>query len=183
MTYAYANLTEPKNVQSGVAEYMLLAPVSWFDPADGIKCPVGPFGVTPGDEITIVNPHVFNAGKAFIKVQLAPQKNSLDYNTVGDIGLQKQNAEIKTFWPGSYVEVHEAIKNFINTPLIALIKDAQCEADLWYQLGCDCQKAWLSGKFTTGTTKDGVKGYEVMLTYDGGPLFYKVTGGPEILGS
>ena len=171
MAYAYQNLKEPKNVQSGVAEYILLCPVSWFT-NDGIKCPVAPFA-NPGDEISILADHVHIADKGFIKIQLAPQKNMLDYNTVGDIGLMKQNAEIKCFIPGSYVEAHEAIKNFINTPLVALIHDSQCDANLWYQLGCDCQKAWLSGKFTTGTTKDGVKGYETMLTYDGGPLFYK----------
>lgn len=179
MAYAYKNLIEPQNVQSGVAEYVLLSPVSWFE-QNGIMCPVLPF-TNPGDEITIYEPHVFKAGKGFIKFQLAPQKNSLGYNTSGDIGSLKQNAELKIFIPGSYIVAHEAIKNLINTPLIALIKDGDCNAGLFYQLGCDCQKAWLSASFNTGTTKDGVKGYEATLTYDGGPLFYQVASGPVLL--
>ena len=171
MSYAYTNLKEPKNTRSGVAENILLAPVSWFT-ADGIKCPAAPFSL-PGDEITIKEDHVFKAGKGFLNFQLAPQKNSLSYATIGDLSLSRQNAELKIFISGSYKEVHEAIKNLINTPLIVLIKDANCDENMYYQLGCDCSKAYLAASFTTGTTKDGVKGYEATLTYDGGPQIYE----------
>lgn len=171
MSYAYQNLLAPKNTRSGVAENILLAPVDWFT-RDGIKCPAAPFSL-PGDEITIKESHVFKTGKGFLNFQLAPQKNSLSYTTVGDLSLSRQNAELKIFIAGSYKEAHESIKNLINTPLIALIKDASCEENMYYQLGCDCTKAWLTASFTTGTTKDGVKGYEATLTYDGGPQFYE----------
>jgi hypothetical protein len=178
MEYAYENLVDPQNVASGIAELILLAPVKSFE-TDGIKTPVAPF-TEPGDEITIKDAHVFKSGKAFTKFQLAPQKNSLNIGTHGEVGLLGQNQEATIFIPGNYAQAHETVKHLLNTPLIALVKDSNCAADLWMQLGCDCQFAWINPNFTTGTSKDGVKGYEVKVTYDGGPQIYSVAGGPEI---
>ena len=68
----------------------------------------------------------------------------------------------------------------LNKPLIALSKDADCAADLYYQLGCDCVFAYLTADFSTGTTKDGVKGYSAKISYAGGILLYDA-GAPVIL--
>lgn len=179
MSKVYRNLREPQNVLSGVAEFALVAPKSFFTD-DGIKSPVAPF-TTPGDSIKIKDAHVFKEGKGFIYYQLAPQKNELSYKTVGDLGLSKLNAEAKIFIPGSYAELHEAMADLVNVPLIVLQKDSQCAANLYYHLGNDCQFAWVKPEFTTGTTASGVKGYAVTIVFDGGPLFYDVTGAPEIL--
>lgn len=177
MAYAYAHLKQPKNTGSGVADYLLVAPVDWFAP-DGIKCPVAPF-TNPGDEITVKTAHVFDAGKGFLRIALAPEKNQYNAKTIGDKGFQKFDHEYDVFIPGSYAEVHEFAKNIINTPLIALGKDAECSADMWYQLGCDCVFAYMTLDFSTGTTKDGVKGYQGKITYQSSSiLLYKVTGGP-----
>lgn len=179
MGYAYTNLKSPKNTGSGVSDFILLAPVADFEEG-GIKCPVAPFAA-PGDEVTIKTAHVFLAGKAFVKYALAPEKNKLDAKTIGEKGFQKLDQEIDIFVPGSYAELHEAMKNWLNTPLIALVKDSECGADLWYQLGCDCVYAYLSVDFSTGTTKDGIKGYNGKVTYVGGSiLLYNVAGGPAI---
>lgn len=177
--YSFQNLIAPKNTRSGVAEQLLLAPVSWFD-VNGIKAPVAPF-TNQGDSITITTAHTFLTGKAFVKMQLAPQKNKLDLTTVGDLGLSRQNGSIDIFVPGSYAEVHEQMQAFLNQPLIALIKDAECAADLWYQFGNDCTYAWLTFDFSTGTTKDGVKGFSGKVTFDGSLQIYNVTGGPLTL--
>ncbi len=180
MAYAYKNLKAPINTGSGVADYVLLAPVSWFE-EDGINCPVAPFTL-PGDEVTVKVPHTFLAGKAFVKYALAPEKNQLDAKTIGDKGFQKLDQELKIFVPGSYAELHEAMKNWMNTPLIALTKDSNCSADMFYMLGCDCVFAYMSIDFSTGTTKDGVKGYTATVSYLGGSiLLYKVTGGPAVM--
>ena len=179
MAYAYKNLVNYSNVTSGISEYVLAAPVSWFA-ADGIKTPVAPF-TNQGDSIKIVTAHVFETDKAFFKMQLAPGKNKLDMKTAGDIGLSKMTTEVEVFIPGSYVEVHEQVRNLVNTPLIVLVKDCDCVNETFYQLGCDCMYAWMTAEFSTGTTKDGVKGYTAKITFDG-PLFvYDVTGGPEVL--
>jgi hypothetical protein len=177
--YSFSNLLVPKNIRSGVAEQVLLAPVAWFD-VNGIKAPVAPF-TNQGDSITITTPHVFLTGKAFVKMQLAPQKNKLSLTTVGDLGLSRQNGEIEVFVAGSYAEVHEQMQAFLNQPLISLIKDADCAANLWYQFGSDCTFTWLTFDFTTGTTKDGVKGFTAKLSYDGSLQIYNVTGGPTTL--
>jgi hypothetical protein len=180
MSYSFKNLRTPQNLSvRGVAEYALLAPKSYFE-VNGIKAPVGPF-INQGDMITITTPHVFTAGMGFLYFQLAPQKNQLDSETTGDRGLQSITSGIDIFVPGSYKEVHEQMQNLINVPCIAMQKDASCPDNLIYQLGCDCNFAWLNWKFTTGTTKDGVKGFAVKVDYDGAIQFYNVAGGPELM--
>ena len=157
MSYAYANLVTPRNTTSGVADFFLLASVADFD---DIKCPEAPF-TNPGDEVKIRAPHEFLADKGFIKVLFAPEKNKLDMETVGDKGFQKFNEKLVGFIAGSYAELHEAIKNWLNKPMILLIKDSNCDENLWYQIGCDCEAAYMTCTFTTSTTNEGVKGYEV----------------------
>ena len=180
MSYVYTNLLTPANTGSGVADFLLLAPV--YDFADnGIKCPVAPFAA-PGDEVKIKDPHVFNAGRGFAKYALAPQKNSLSAKTIGDLGFQKLDFEYKFFVAGSKAEVHEAVKNLLNTPIIAMVRDSECAANIWYQLGCDCVYAYVKFDFTTGTTNNGNKGYEGTLTYQNGYVqMYTHVDGPELL--
>jgi hypothetical protein len=179
-TYAYTNLVTPVNTGSGISEYVLLAPVTDFA-VNGIKCPAAPF-TNVGDQITISVPHEFKAGRAFARVALAPEKNELMAKTIGDTMFQKLDFEMKLFFPGSYKELHEAVANYINQPLIALVKDSNCPANMWYQLGCDCTAAYLKGDFSTGTTKNGVKGYEVTITWQNPYVqLYDVVGGPEEL--
>lgn len=178
MAYAYKNLKSPQNVTSGIADYVLLAPVAWFDE---IKAPVAPF-TTQGDEVTVKSPHVFVTGKAFAKFLLAPEKNSYDAKAIGDLGFQKFDHELKIFIPGSYAEVHETLKNLLNTPLIVVFKDATCGANMWYQLGCDCTYAYLKGDFATGTSKDGTKGYTCTVSYQSDSvMIYKPGADPEVL--
>jgi hypothetical protein len=177
MAYVYGHLKTPKNTGSGVADFILFAPIVDFED-DGIKCPEAPFSAK-GDEVTVKVPHVFKTGKGFVRILLAPEKNQLNGKTFGDLGFQKFGFEYDIFIPGSYAEVHEFAKNILNTPLIALGKDSECSADMWYQLGCDCVYAYMSLDFSTGTTKDGVKGYSGKITYNSSSmLLYKVTGGP-----
>lgn len=180
MAYVYANLKTPQNTGSGIADFVLLAPVSDFE-EDGINCPVAPF-TNPGDEVKIKVAHTFKSGRKFAKFLLAPQKNQLSTTTIGDLGFQKMDFELKIFIAGSYKEVHEAVKNILNTPLIVLIKDSNCSANMWYQLGCDCAYAWASFAFNTGTTIDGIKGYEGTIKYQSGYVqLYDVVGGPAVL--
>lgn len=181
MAYVYANLVNPVNTGSGVAEFLLLAPVTAFTD-DGIKCPAAPF-TNPGDEVTVKQAHVFKAGEGFIKVQLAPEKNKLDAATIGDRGFSKLDITLDVFIPGSYAIVHEAVKNWVNKPLIAMIKDAECTANMFYQLGCDCASAWLTVDFSTGTSKDGVKGYNGKLSYQNGYIQVYMGPAPTIKGA
>lgn len=161
MAFVYQNLETPQNTGSGVGEFVYLCPVN--DIAD-IKCPEAPFAAA-GDEVKVKTAHQLKVGKKFIKVRLAPDKNSYKADTQGDKGFQKFAHTYTIFVPGSYADVHEFAKNVINTPLIAIGPDGDCESGIHYQLGCDCVAAYLTMNFDTGTTADGVKGYTGTITY------------------
>lgn len=169
------------NSDSGIAAHALIAPVEFFVPGTGLKSPVAPFA-TAGDGITIKTKHDFQAGKGFIWFALAPQKNSLTAPISGDLGFYKQNQEATIFIPGSNPAIHETYQSLVNVPLIVLVKDSsKCSDKSYMQLGTECEPAFLGGSFDTGTTKDGVKGFNVKVNYDGPVMYYIVTDGPEIL--
>jgi len=178
--YAYKNIRTWENSEPGLAEYALIAPKSHFAPG-GLKYPVGPFGVTPGDSITIKEPHVFQAGKAFISFVLAPEKNEMNTTTDGDLAFNKIKSEVKLVMPGSTPAQHEQLRQLLNTPLVGLFPDANCGSGIYYQLGSDCVSGYLTSDFKTGTTASGIKGFECTFKCSAPPLFYDVEGGPEVI--
>lgn len=159
--YSFINLQNPLHTTPGIAERVLIALVDWFD-IDGIKSPG--LWADYGDEVTIKEAHEFKNGKGFISISLAPEKNSYDAKTIGDTGFQKFANEIKLMVAGSYAELHEEIYNLVGKPIIVLIKDSDCPADMWYQIGTECVAARLSADFSTGATKDGAKGYQLTIS-------------------
>lgn len=161
--YAFQNLKQPQNTDSGIADFALIAPVYDFE-VDGIKCPTAPF-TDPGDQVKIKQDHVFKDGRAFAEFQLAPESNQFEAPSIGDLGYKKLDQKATILIPGSYAVLHEAAKNLLNVPLIVLLKDSNCPANMYYQLGCDCVYAWASNSFGTGTTRDGKKGYTIEITY------------------
>lgn len=161
MAYAYAHLNDPRHTGSGIAPHVLIAPISWLT---AIAKPIP--SSTPGSEVTIATAHTFKAGGyGWLRYLLSPEKNSYTAEAIGDKGHQKFNHSAKIFIPGSYDEVHEQLKLLKNVPLLALVKDADCDAALYYQLGNGCMSAWLTTQFMTGTTVEGVKGYETEITF------------------
>ena len=181
MSYAYKNLLSPVNTEGGISEFVLVAPVSDFA-SDGIKAPIAPF-TNPGDEVVIKTDHTFtdNVKGGFVKFLAAPDKNSYDATPNGDKGFVKLTHVVTAFIPGSYAEVHETMKNLLNVPLIVLVKDSSCTANMYYQIGNACTAAYASPTFTSGTTADGTKGYNVTFEAKGGPvMIYKTTAGPKI---
>jgi hypothetical protein len=183
MSKAYKNLTSPRNTGSGVAEYVLIAKVNEDFVTGGIKCPVAPFDGQPdGESVQVLEAHEFVEGRGFAKMALAPEKNQLIAKSIGDTGFTKADFELNCFIAGSYAEVHEQMANILNIPLIVLIKDSNCPANLWYQLGCDCTGAYAKWDFNSGTTKDGVKGYNVTFTWQNPYVqLYAHADGPEFL--
>ena len=95
---------------------------------------------------------------------LAADKNSYDAKTIGDTGFTKFANEVNVIVPGSYADQHELMKDLLNKPVIVLIKDSDCPADMWYQVGSACVFAYISPAFETGTTKESIKGYKLKIT-------------------
>lgn len=173
-TYALGNLKTPQNIKSGLGDYILVAQIEDFA-VDGIKCPKAPFTLK-GDMNKIFEPHVFDTGKKFSRIQCAPNINQLKAIASGDIGFITQKLELDAFFAGSYAELHETMDQILNVPLMVLVPDVKCESKLWYQLGCDCLSAYLRWDFTTGTVVDGKKGYAGKIEIAGtGIRFYEPT--------
>ena len=149
----YDHLDQTFNTPSGVADYLYWAPVSWFTTIACYDPNVA------GTDTIIQGNHAFLAGKGFLKFLLAPDKNKFNAQTIGEKGSKKFSNAIEAFFPGSWALQHSFFKNALNTPGIAMIKDSNCPANLWYQVGCDCNYAWMTPSFDTGMTRDGQKGY------------------------
>jgi hypothetical protein len=159
---SFTNLKNYENTTAGVAETVLIAPVAWFA-ANGIKGPG--LWALPGDDVKIKESHVFLPDKGFIEVFLAPEKNQLSAKSSGDTGFKKLDKELSLYFPGSYAQLHEWVGSMLNTPVIALIQDSNCVANMWYQIGNACNYAYLSADFSTDTTKGTAKGYNLTLTH------------------
>lgn len=148
-----ANLTTILNTETGVAEYLLIAPVSWFT---AIKAPEPPY-TDPGDEVRIKSTHTFKEGLGFVRVDLAPEKNYYGAITAGETGWNRLAPTLTALVAGSYAQLHATVKKMMNTPCIVLIKDSNCPANMHYQVGGPYSDALCTWSFTTGTTKEGNK--------------------------
>lgn len=160
---SFENLVEAKNMDSGLSEFVWLAPISWFR-ENGIK------KADPG-KVVIEEDHEFLPALGFIKFLLAPRKSKLAAVTVGDAGLMKFREELEFFLPGSYIEQHETMRHLLNEPLIVLVSDAVCSPHFFYQLGSEDLAAYCSINFSTGTTMQGNKGYLVQVQSDTPAVF------------
>lgn len=162
------NLVSPQNLKPGIAPVVYIALKSWFT---AIKKPVPPFD-QEGEEVLITQSHTFKPGRGFLTFALAPQKNKLDAKSTGDLGNNFFSLTPEMFIPGSYAAAHETIRNLLNQPLVALVKDCSCPDEWHIQLGCEDIGCWLTADFTTGTTKDGSKGYTAMLHWTGDSVYF-----------
>ncbi len=142
-------------MQTGIGQILFVAPLYSFT---SVKEPKPPF-LFDGASVVIFETHEFLPSAGFIQLLLMPNKNDFNAKTGGEVGSQYFNQDIKCLIPGSYAEAHELLKNLINIPLIALVKDVDCHAGFMYQIGSACEPAYLSTDFATGTTRDGIKGY------------------------
>lgn len=174
---AYTNLSKPKNTKSGIAEWVWLA---FIDDFATINKP--PATGTKEDRYTIATAHVFkDVANKFMKFRLLPGKNGLSMKTSGDAGAQRAATSVNIFIPGSYIEAHSTVSDMINQALMAIVKDAECSANQYYQIGGDCAGAYLTVDFTTGTTVDGVKGYTGTIDCQDNFLYYNIVDGPATL--
>lgn len=179
MPYTYQSLVAPAYTESGIAERLYLAPVRWFA-TNGIAVPAPPFD-EPGKKVLVQMNHQFaNIDYGFLQIQLAPEKNLIEARTVGQRETQKREWNINAFFAGSYSRLHEAMLYMLNEPFIILARDSTCEGKMFYQLGDPVDYCWLQDDFTTGTSADGVKGYNCRFSWVA-PSLYLYQGAPAII--
>lgn len=166
MAVTYKSVLKVAHVGSGLADIALWAPLTSFD-TNGVQVP-NAFGVatTNAELVSILSDHVFLLDHGFIKLQAASGKVSLEAKLVGDPGSKKVMQQAKVFIAGSDPDLHAQIMLMMNQPSVWLFKDPDCNDPQYYQLGSECVGATLvDGTFSTGTTRDGVKGWEFTVEF------------------
>lgn len=164
------NLVKPKNIESGLAEVLYIAPLTWFEK---VMQPQPPY-FQKGDEVTVLNDHVFKEGFGFLKLQLMPDKNKYTLSPKGEKGGLSFTHQLECVVPGSYEALHSFMFGLTNIPIVAMIKDANCGDSWCYMLGGNDIGAYLIPEFTTGKTNDGVKGYsaKILFTLNQAQLYF-----------
>jgi hypothetical protein len=163
--YDLVNLNKRTNVAPGIATYALIAKKSDFATLPGIAVPTDDTALA--DTVKIKTAHTFKAGKAWSKWSLAKDKNELSSTGDGDAGFRQFKQTATLFVPGSYAEVHAVMAMLLNEELIVEVKDINCSASMFYQLGNECNGASINPAFKSGNSAGGVKGYEVTVEYSG----------------
>ncbi|MBK6820249.1 MAG: hypothetical protein IPG85_11935 [Bacteroidetes bacterium] len=102
MPPSLSHLLNPGNVSSGVANYFLFAPVSWFA---NIQCP-------DDDSIIISEEHDFLPGKDWIKVITSPNTGEVNASPIGEIGSKNSLKNTKV--------LYQVLKKFCMLPLLDL---------------------------------------------------------------
>ena len=145
-------------ISSGILEVAYIGLYDWFAP-DGI--------MMPDNGIVITKNHLFSSGLlGFLQCELAPQKNSLTAKDIGELSGKKFMLELKIVIPGSDVITHGTIQEFLNKPVIVLVKDLY-DSNIVYQLGTKHLPAYILPDFSTGPDASGHKAYTLNISCTG----------------
>lgn len=160
----YGHITKNANPEAGTGGYkneLLFAPLADFL---SLKAPV--IGGTPaiGDSKTIGTAHTFTSPKGFIsyaaKVHSANGKGA----TVGEDSAQELEYTYEIAFIGDGPNIQEQLERLINDDVIVLLKDAECGANQYIQLGNDCVLPTIKADFDSKTTKEGKKEWKITVT-------------------
>ena|SRR5690554_1294899 len=167
----YEKLTKAKFVNTGMANAVFFAPTSYFE-EDGIKGPTTGSASTLENMTVISDDHVFKTGKGFIKLNCAPFKNELNASGIGEVGSMSLDQTINVNVLGNYAELHASMSLLLNEPCIVILGGVDCVDEPRTQLGTECVPTYVSSmEFTSGTLKDGQKGYAVSFNSVAGAIF------------
>lgn len=130
---------------------IFIAPVNFFT-ATGIPEPTATYG-SAGDTATVdAADFAFQSGKGWIDMKNDLFKGSeLTFKSTGDESAPGIMSEIKGRQNGMTAAQIEAMRDYLGTPLIAIIQDAKCNTNEWKVLGCDCNYAALTFEAKSGT--------------------------------
>lgn len=135
-------------MSSGTGEVIYIALQSWFA------------SIAKPTDMVISASHSFNADKGFLRLQATPQKNSASGKSSGELGMNNTQYTIQGFIAGSYALQHSLLRSITNKPLFVIVPDTS-DPTLFYQIGSEDIPAYIKPEFSTGTSKDGTKGYAI----------------------
>ena len=159
----YDHIAKPSGVDAATGGYknvFFFAPKVDFLVLAAAITPI----VNLGDDVTIAAVHTFTAPKGFFEFACKTHSVTLKGATVGDEGAQEME------WTGEFVIIGDSastqsqLQELLNDDVICLIKDAECQANQYVQLGNDCVSPTFKVEFDGKTTKEGKKEYKVTVT-------------------
>lgn len=156
----YAHITrstDPDFATGGYKNVFYFAPRVDFLVLSGVVNPV----VALGDALTIAAVHTFTAPKGFFTHACQTHSVTLKGETVGDDGAKEMQWTATFGILGDSASTQEQLQNQLNDDVICLLKDAECGANQFIQLGNDCVSPEFSVSFDGKTTKEGKKIYTV----------------------
>lgn len=159
----YANIVKNANPfgdSGGYKNVFLFAPRADFL---AIVAPAGD-GTTIGDTLQIDTAHTFTAPKGFISWDAKQHSVTLKGTTVGDEGSLEIEYSAEFSIIGDGATKAEQLQRILNDDVIALLKEADCVAGDYIQLGDECVSPTFKVEFDGHTTKEGKKEYKVTCT-------------------
>ncbi len=156
----YKNIARNTSVEFGTGGYQN---VFYFCPRADFLVIQKPI-TTPlvlGDALEIVTAHTFTSPKGFLSYACKTHSVNLKGATVGEDSAK----EIE--WTGTFGIIGDAsttqeqLMRILNDDIICLLKDAECAAATFIQLGNECVSPEFDVAFDSKTTKEGKKEYVV----------------------
>lgn len=159
--YAHiAKNTDPEYGSGGYKNVFYFAPRADFLVLSPVITPV----VNLGDALTIAAAHTFTAPKGFFEYACKTHSVTLKSTTVGDEGSSELEHTAEFVIIGDSASTQEQVQRQLNDDLICILKDSNCAANQFIQLGNDCVSPIFKVEFDAKTTKEGKKEYKVSVT-------------------
>ena len=168
----------PKEVQKSnmgsIKQNFWYAPLSYFA-TDGVKVPAA---TTIGTMGTISDTHAFITGKGFHSAYNTLDKGGVDFDPQGERDGRSYKQKGEAFIPGSRLELHDTLGIMLNEPCIVLMEESDGQI---IQIGSKDYFAEMIGKFSTGKTTAGLRGYALTIE-SVSPFNYHYTGDSVLFG-
>ncbi len=157
-----------KSNMGSIKQNFYFAPL-WYFTSNGIKVPTG---TDLSTNTVIQDTHEFIDGHGFHKVYNTLDKAGVTFEIQGERDGRSFKQKAKAFVPGSRIELHGMMAIMINEPCIVLLEESDGQV---IQIGSKDYYAELIGKFMTGDTTAGLRGYEIEIE-SVAPVNYHYTG-------
>lgn len=127
-----------------------------------------------GDKYKISTAHTFPTDEGFISMLCKLHSVVVTGETVGEDGANEVMFKAVFTLLGDGAMTQEQVLGLLNASNIWLLKDAECHAGTYVQLGNECKPAETKVSFDSKSTKEGMKEYTLELSSKA-KYFYSAT--------